>query len=93
LALARVQVRGVFLAVSDPSDSVARLRGSLLAPPFSSRSRFGLHVTVLHPDRGEREDEAWGALSAFPPAGRMCVEERLLVDDADQVLARLLLGG
>jgi 2'-5' RNA ligase superfamily len=85
-------VRGVFLAVSDASASIARLRESVLAPPFSSRSRFGLHVTVLHPDRGEREGEVWEALSALPPLGRMRVDQLLLVDGAQQTLARLSLG-
>lgn len=85
-------VRGVFLAVSDASASIARLRGSVLAPPFSSRSRFGLHVTVLHPDGGEREGEAWEALCALPPFGRMRVSELLLVDGANRALARLSLG-
>jgi len=84
--------RGVFLAVSDPSASIGRLRGSVLAPPFSSRPRFGLHVTVLHPDRGEREGEAWEALSALPTLGWMRVAELLLVDGASRTLARLSLG-
>jgi hypothetical protein len=85
--------RGVFLAVSDHADSLARLRGSVLAPPFSSRARFGLHVTVLHPDRGEREAEVWEALRSLPALGRMRVEQLLLVDGSQQTLARLLLGG
>lgn len=61
-------VRGIYLAVADPTDAIAPLRRALLAPPFRARDRFGLHVTLLHPAVGERTEEAWPALPVAPRA-------------------------
>ena len=78
LALGRVlrfpdPVRGAFLEVVDAAAAVARLRAALLGPPFRSRERFGLHVTLLHPAQGERLDAAWSEIAAFPSRGRFQV--------------------
>ena len=58
-------VSGAFVAVEDPTRGVERLRRHLLAPPFSARERFGLHVTLLHPAHGDRLAEAWPELASL----------------------------
>jgi 2'-5' RNA ligase len=79
-------VRGVYLAVEDPTSTVAVVRDLLLAPPFARRSRFGLHVTLLHPDQGDRLEDAWPELSALSDAGSFEVSEVQLVGPANETL-------
>lgn len=88
--------QGAFLAVSDPRGGVARLRRRLLAPPFTTRSRFGLHVTLLHPAHGFRLEEAWPALSSLArPAAFVAERVELItgVGPGTRVLASFTLAG
>lgn len=78
--------RGAFLTVADPTQGVARLRGLVLTPPFTRRSRFGLHVTMLHPDQGFRLDSAWAAFEGMPQVGGFEVRELQLVGPDNGVL-------
>ncbi len=55
----RTPAQGAYLALSDPSGAVARLRRAVLGPPFTPRARLTLHVTLLHPAFGARLAEAW----------------------------------
>jgi 2'-5' RNA ligase len=80
-------VRGAFLAVADTSGRVAALRDGVLAPPFTRRERFGLHVTLLHPDQGERLEAAWPAFAALPPTGAFEVTEVEMVGPDNAVMA------
>jgi 2'-5' RNA ligase len=61
----RPPARGAYLAVADPSGAVERLRRAVLAPPFTPRGRLTLHVTLIHPDFGERAEAAWPELLAL----------------------------
>jgi hypothetical protein len=61
----RAPAVGAYLAVSDPSGAVERLRGRLLAPPFVPRRRLTLHVTLVHPRYAERLPAAWPALATL----------------------------
>lgn len=79
--------RGAFPAVADPAGAVAAIRAQVLAPPFTRRERFGLHVTLLHPDQGERLESAWAAFAALPPAGEFEVTAIELVGPDNAVLA------
>lgn len=58
-------VLGAFLSVADPAGGIERLRSCVLGPPFSRRTRFGLHLTLLHPAQGVRLQEAWEDLSSL----------------------------
>lgn len=77
---------GAFLTVADPSGGVAAIRAALLAPPFAGRERFGLHVTLLHPDQGARTESAWAAFEGLPPVGGFEVTELQLVGPDNGVL-------
>ncbi|MDX2018208.1 MAG: 2'-5' RNA ligase family protein [Planctomycetota bacterium] len=85
--------RGAFLRVTDPTASVAAIRQQVLRPPFTSRSRFGLHATLLHPRYGERLEHAWPELRAIPPLGRFMVEEVLIIGADQQPRERIPLLG
>jgi 2'-5' RNA ligase len=88
-------VRGAFLAVSDPSAGVARLRERVLRPPFRARERFGLHVTLLHPAQGERLAAAWPELSALAAPGPFPVRAVELISGsgaATETLAAFVLA-
>jgi 2'-5' RNA ligase len=92
----RHPARGAFLKLADPSDAVRSLRRRLLAPPFEARTRFGLHVTLLHPAQGERLAEAWPAFAALERPGAFVVESIELIGGAGraiETLARLALRG
>lgn len=80
---------GAFLAVSDPSGGVARLRERVLRPPFRARERFGLHVTLLHPAQGERLAAAWPELSALASPGAFAVRVIELISGAGPATATL----
>ncbi len=84
---------GAFLAVADPSGGVAALRALVLAPPFTQRSRFGLHVTLLHPEQGERLEVAWPAFLQLPAVGSFSVTHLQLVGAANEILEDLALRG
>lgn len=86
-------VRGAFLAVEDPTGGVDALRSRLLAPPFTRRSRFGLHVTLLHPDQGDRMEAAWPELSACPTGGSFEVTQVQLVGASNQTVLSVRLNG
>jgi 2'-5' RNA ligase len=85
-------VQGAFLEVTDPEAVVGRLRAEVLTAPFRPRRRFGLHVTLLHPDQGRRIEAAWPQLSRLPPPGAMRVREILLVGPANELLERIPLA-
>ena len=79
--------RGVFLDVSDPTGGVAAIREILLGPPFTRRARFGLHVTLLHPDQGGRLEHAWPDLSSLTELGTFEVTELQMVGSGQETLA------
>lgn len=85
--------RGAYLAVADPTAGVGAVRAVVLAPPFFPRARFGLHVTLLHPDQGERLDAAWADLAATPTGATFRVAELQLVGSRHEVLAVIPLTG
>jgi len=68
----RAPLRGAFLEVTDALRHVQAIREAVLEPRLA-RSRFGLHVTLLHPDQGERVEAAWPALSGLPAPGTFTV--------------------
>ena len=80
-------VRGAYLDVADPTGGVAAIREILLAPPFTRRDRFGLHVTLLHPDQGERLEHAWPDLSSLGELGTFEVTELQMVGSGQETLA------
>ena len=86
-------VRGVYLAVTDPLGVVAAIRERVLTPPFTRRERFGLHITLLHPDQGVRLESAWPTLAELPPVGRFDVTELQMVGPDNAVLAVFPLVG
>ena len=87
-------IRGAYLAVSDPENGVAAIRDILLTPPFTRRARFSLHVTLLHPNQGERLEEAWPEFSALRDLGSFEVVELQLIGTSDETLmsAKLTTG-
>lgn len=85
-------VRGAYLAVDDPAGSVMAFREAVLTPPFTRRSRFGLHITMLHPDQGDRLDEAWPSFAAFIPPGSFEVHQIELVGPDNAVIDVFPLG-
>ncbi len=85
--------RGAYLAVSDPTGGVAELRSRLLAPPFTSRTRFGLHVTLLHPDQGDRLEPAWPDFADISLPWAFDVTELQLVGPRNELLLRVRLPG
>lgn len=89
-------VSGAFVEVADPTGAVEDLRRAVLAPPFSRRARFGLHVTLLHPAQGDRLAEAWPELARFACAGSFEAGRVELVGGArgaSETLAALELSG
>jgi hypothetical protein len=86
-------VQGAFLRVADPARGVEAVRALLLAPPFARRERFGLHVTLLHPDQGTRLEEAWPAFAALSPPGRFVVTQFEVVGPDNAALAVIPLAG
>jgi 2'-5' RNA ligase len=82
-----IPVRGAFLTIADPSNAVAAIRAFLLAPPFTQRERFGLHVTLLHPDQGARLETAWPAFAQLQTVDSFVVHEVQLVGPENEVLA------
>jgi hypothetical protein len=85
-------IRGAYVEVDDPTDSVAAVRRSLLAHPFATRNRFGLHMTVLHPDQGERLEDAWPELASHSGGGRFMVTQFEVIGSHDQLLITIPLG-
>lgn len=83
--------QGAFLSVTDPSGSVATLRQRVLTPPFTTRSRFGLHATILHPSRGDRLAAAWPEIAAIPPLGRTLITQLHVIDDHNHVITTFTL--
>ena len=79
-------VRGAYLEVADHTGGVAAIREILLAPPFTRRDRFGLHVTLLHPDQGERLELAWPDLSNIAELGTFEVDELQMVGPRQEKL-------
>jgi len=82
----RRPAQGAFLKLADPSDAVGSLRRRVLAPPFQARTRFGLHVTLLHPAQGERLAEAWPAFAAIESPGGFVVESIELIGGAGRTI-------
>lgn len=78
---------GAYLAVVDPCDRIAAIRAEVLAPPFTRRERFGLHVTLLHPEQGSRTESAWLAFEGLSLVGGFEVTELQLVGPDNSVLA------
>jgi 2'-5' RNA ligase len=83
---------GAFLKVTDPTGGVSRLRESVLVPPFNRRGRYGLHVTLLHPDQGERLEEAWPSCKQLSPVGSFRVKQVQLVGPGNSLLAEFPLA-
>lgn len=81
--------RGAFLRVSDLTNAISFVRYEVLRPPFAPRRRFGLHVTVLHPDQRQRFDEAWPEISKFPKLGTFLVSALQLVDTCNETKANI----
>jgi hypothetical protein len=79
-------LRGAFLSVADPTDAVRAIRARLLTPPFTQRSHYGLHVTLLHPDQGERLESAWPEIERLPPVGPFLVTELDMVGPNNETL-------
>jgi 2'-5' RNA ligase len=80
-------VCGAFLTVADPTGQVDAVRNAILSPPFCQRKRFGLHVTLLHPDQGERLEAAWPSLLELPTSGEFEVAEIEVVGPDNAPLA------
>ncbi len=80
-------VYGAFLAVADPAGGVAAIRDLVLAPPFTRRERFALHVPLLHPDQGERLEAAWPGFAGLPQVGEFEVTELRVVGPDNALLA------
>ena len=57
-----VPSRGIYLETDDCEQGTRRPRDAVLGPPFRPRGDFVSHVTLLHPERGARGDEAWQRL-------------------------------
>jgi 2'-5' RNA ligase len=85
--------RGAYLTAADPDGGVAAVRELVLASPFSRRTRYGLHVTLLHPDQGFRLESAWAAFENLPPVGEFEVAELQMVGPDNSVLAAFQLAG
>jgi hypothetical protein len=85
--------RGAYLRVDDPGNAVAAFRARALGPPSSPRTRYGLHVTLLHPASGERLDDAWDELAAIASLGPFEVRELQMVNEHNAVLATFPLLG
>jgi 2'-5' RNA ligase len=77
---------GAFLSVADPTDAVTAIRARLLAPPFTQRSHYGLHVTLLHPDQGDRLESAWPEIERLPPVDPFLVTELDMVGPNNETL-------
>ena len=89
-------VRGAFFDVVDAGGRVHAIRRSVLQPPFQARPRFGLHVTLLHPDQGERLEAAWPALSELGAPGTFTVRSIEIVSGSGvgtRTLATFVLCG
>lgn len=84
---------GAFLSVADPTGGVASIRKTVLAPPFACRQRFGLHITLLHPDQGERLQTAWPAFVGLATVGSFEVEELEMIGPDNAVMAVFALSG
>lgn len=80
-------VGGAFFVVADPTGGVASVRDGVLAPPFTRRERFGLHVTLLHPEQKERLDEWWPSFTGLQPVGEFEVTEIEVVGPDNAVVA------
>lgn len=78
---------GAFLAVTDPTGAVEAIRQVLLAPPFARRERFGLHVTLLHPDQGMRLEAAWPDVTRLSPPGAFLVTQLDVVGADNSIVA------
>jgi len=88
-------VRGAFLEVSDPDGQVQGIRQFVLQSPLRARPHFGLHVTLLHPDQGDRIEAAWASLSEFRAPGTFTVRSVELVSGSGadaEILAAFDLG-
>lgn len=85
-------VSGAYLDVVDPAGVVAGLRDRLLAPPFSPRARFALHVTIVHPAEAALLSEAWPQLGTLVFPGSFAVEGLELVDGSNTVVTRFPLA-
>jgi hypothetical protein len=78
--------QGAYLAVTDPSGAVEKLRSAILAPPSTPRTRLVLHVTLLHPRFGHRLDEAWPAFEPLRFDRRFRVESLELMSGSREGL-------
>ena len=87
---------GACIKVADPTGGVEKLRRAILAPPFTARAWFGLHVTLLHPTYGFRLAEAWLELPSLQ-SGASFVAERIDlitgIGPATETLVSLTLSG
>jgi 2'-5' RNA ligase len=77
---------GAYLAVTDPSGAVEKLRRAILAPPSTPRTRLVLHVTLLHPRFGHRLEEAWPAFEPLRFDRRFRVESLELMSGSREGL-------
>ena len=73
---------GAFIRVVDAHSRVQQIRDVVLAPPFTPRARFGLHVTLLHPAQGSRLSEAWPSLCLLERIGAFAVDRIDIVTGA-----------
>lgn len=78
---------GAFLSVTDSTQSIQALRQNVLAAPFTQRSRFGLHTTMLHPKHGEHLRTAWPAICSLPSLGQFVANEVQVVDYRNETVA------
>lgn len=81
--LKRGEWGGVWFPVVDPSDSWAKLRSEILAPPFRMRS-VEPHVTVVHPRTSDRGPEAFTALAGTRIKGTVRLGEMLYTETSNE---------
>jgi 2'-5' RNA ligase len=86
-------VVGAYLSVIDEYNSVAMIRDLVLERPFTPRDRYGLHITLLHPDQGTRLETAWPAFESLPAVGSFIVTELQLVGPDQSVMMTFPLMG
>lgn len=78
--------RGAYLSVTDPTQVIHALRQHVLTAPFSQRSGFGLHTTMLHPKYGEHLQSAWPVICCLPSLGQFIVDEVQVVDSRNETI-------
>lgn len=87
----RAPARGAYLPVSDPTDTISSIRDKVLLPPCVARERFGLHVTILHPDQGASLEDAWHDIARIPSLGYFEVSALQLVDSRNDAKVEIKL--